>query len=330
MGAYATLYGGIEERLTAAEDLRANGAGAHAMWRFVEESAGTMHSSVRRESAFLRLWWAVQGSVAVGSVVSLVAGASLVSSGVHHHRYRLPHVPVRAAARASAGGRRAATGDRAEGQRCDGARHRPAGHASRRSSTTAPRLPRRGPLRVDVRRTSRSTTATTTTSACCTTSTSPSPPARSVGVVGRTGSGKTTLSRLVLRLGRGDLRRAADRRRAHRRRPDGRTSPPRGDDPPGGGAVHRHHPRQRHPVRPRPHRRAGGARAPPGRAGRAGDRRHPPRARCRRRWPVGRRGATAGTRPRVAARPRSGGARRGHRTRRPRDRGAAGSRRSPS
>lgn len=81
MGAYATLYGGIEERLTAAEDLRANGAGAHAMWRFVEESAGTMHSSVRRESAFLRLWWAVQGSVAVGSSLSLVTGALLVTNG---------------------------------------------------------------------------------------------------------------------------------------------------------------------------------------------------------------------------------------------------------
>nr|MBP7890334.1 ABC transporter ATP-binding protein [Ilumatobacteraceae bacterium] len=45
------------------------------------ESAGAMHSSVRRESAFLRLWWAVQGSVAVGSSVSLVAGALLVSNG---------------------------------------------------------------------------------------------------------------------------------------------------------------------------------------------------------------------------------------------------------
>ena len=81
MGAYATLYGGIEERLTASEDLRANGAGAHAMWRFVEESAGTMRSAVRRESAFLRLWWAVQGSVAVGSSLSLVTGALLVTNG---------------------------------------------------------------------------------------------------------------------------------------------------------------------------------------------------------------------------------------------------------
>lgn len=81
MGAYAQLYGGIEERLTAAEDLRSNGAGAHAMWRFVEESAATMETSVRRESAFLRLWWAVQGSVAVGSSISLVVGAALVGSG---------------------------------------------------------------------------------------------------------------------------------------------------------------------------------------------------------------------------------------------------------
>ncbi len=81
MGAYARLYGGIEERLTAGEDLRANGAGAHAMWRFVEESAGVMRSALRRESAFLRLWWAVQGSVAIGATVSLVAGATLVRSG---------------------------------------------------------------------------------------------------------------------------------------------------------------------------------------------------------------------------------------------------------
>ncbi|HTH05676.1 MAG TPA: ABC transporter ATP-binding protein, partial [Ilumatobacteraceae bacterium] len=81
MGTYARLYGGIEERLTASEDLRANGAGPHAMWRFVEESADAMVSSSRRESAFLRLWWAVQGSVAGGSVVALVAGAALVEQG---------------------------------------------------------------------------------------------------------------------------------------------------------------------------------------------------------------------------------------------------------
>ncbi len=82
MGSYARLYGGIEERLTASEDLRANGAGTHAMWRFVEESADAMQSSVRRESAFLRMWWAVQGAVAAGSVLALVTSTLLVAGNV--------------------------------------------------------------------------------------------------------------------------------------------------------------------------------------------------------------------------------------------------------
>jgi ATP-binding cassette, subfamily B, bacterial len=82
MGSYARLYGGIEERLTAAEDLRSNGAGAHAMWRFVEDSADALGSAVRREKAFLRMWWAVDGSVGAGSVVSLVVSAMLVSRNV--------------------------------------------------------------------------------------------------------------------------------------------------------------------------------------------------------------------------------------------------------
>jgi ABC-type multidrug transport system fused ATPase/permease subunit len=82
MGSYARLYGGIEERLTAAEDLRSNGAGAHAMWRFVEDSADAMGSAVRREKAFLRMWWGVDGSVEAGSIVSLIVSALLVSRGI--------------------------------------------------------------------------------------------------------------------------------------------------------------------------------------------------------------------------------------------------------
>ena len=82
MGSYARLYGGIEERLTAAEDLRANGAGAHAVWRFVEDSADALASAVRRERAFLRMWWAVHGCVAGGSVIALVASAVLTGSGL--------------------------------------------------------------------------------------------------------------------------------------------------------------------------------------------------------------------------------------------------------
>ena len=52
------------------------------MWRFVEDSSGTLQSSVRRERAFLSMWWAVQGSVAAGSVLTLVISATLVGTGV--------------------------------------------------------------------------------------------------------------------------------------------------------------------------------------------------------------------------------------------------------
>lgn len=79
MGTYANLYGGIEERLTAGEDLRANGAGHHAMWRFTEESAAVARSALRRERAFLRLWWVVQSSFGFGSALALAVGGWLVA-----------------------------------------------------------------------------------------------------------------------------------------------------------------------------------------------------------------------------------------------------------
>jgi len=82
MGALGRLYGGIEERLTAAEDLRANGAADHVAWRFVEDSEEALVSAVRRERAFLVMWWFVQGAVAAGWVFALVVGAVLYDQGV--------------------------------------------------------------------------------------------------------------------------------------------------------------------------------------------------------------------------------------------------------
>jgi ATP-binding cassette, subfamily B, bacterial len=81
MGALGRLYGGIEERLTAAEDLRAMGAADHVAWRFVEDSEDALTSAVRRERAFLVMWWFVQGAVATGWIVALVLGAALVAAG---------------------------------------------------------------------------------------------------------------------------------------------------------------------------------------------------------------------------------------------------------
>ncbi len=82
MGSLGRLYGGIEERLVAAEDLRSNGASAHVAWRFVEDSADALASTVRRERAFLTMWWFVQLALAGGWVVVLVFGAWTVSRDV--------------------------------------------------------------------------------------------------------------------------------------------------------------------------------------------------------------------------------------------------------
>ena len=81
MHANAALYGGIEERLNAAEDLRANGALAHAMGGFVDESRAVLTTTVARGRAFLGMWWVMQGSVAAGAVTSVAASAWLVQNG---------------------------------------------------------------------------------------------------------------------------------------------------------------------------------------------------------------------------------------------------------
>lgn len=81
MSANAALYGGIEERLNASEDLRASGAIAHAINRFLDESRDVVETSERRSRAFMVMWWAVQGTVTVGIVTSLVASAILVGDG---------------------------------------------------------------------------------------------------------------------------------------------------------------------------------------------------------------------------------------------------------
>jgi ABC-type multidrug transport system fused ATPase/permease subunit len=198
MDSYARLYGGIEERLTASEDLRANGAGPHAMWRFVEDSAGALQTTVRRERAFLRLWWRVQSALTMGTVVGLIASGVLVANGLItvgtafllFQYLLLIKRPLEELV------------DELETvQKANAAMHRVADLLDQRASivdsgTTSP-LP--GPLSIELAAVSFSyeggdappTLADVTVHIGA---------GRSVGVVGRTGSGKTTFSRLLLRL----------------------------------------------------------------------------------------------------------------------------------
>jgi ABC-type multidrug transport system fused ATPase/permease subunit len=81
MNASARLYGGIEERLTASEDLRASGAAGYAVWRFVEDSIGHVGAVIARERAFFRVWYNLQASIVVGAALALVVGAVGVQQG---------------------------------------------------------------------------------------------------------------------------------------------------------------------------------------------------------------------------------------------------------
>ena len=82
-------------------------------------------SAVRREPAFLAMWWFVQGAVSAAPCWRSCASALLLSQGVID-RHGVPALPVRAADRAAARGARARARDGAEGERRDGARGRPA------------------------------------------------------------------------------------------------------------------------------------------------------------------------------------------------------------
>ncbi len=196
MGSYARLYGGIEERLTASEDLRTNGAGDHAMWRFVEESADAMTSSVRRENAFLRMWWAVQGAVAGGSVVALVVSAGLVASGVItvstafllFQYVLLLSRPLEDVVH-----------QLETVQKANGAMVRVIDLLAIESTIAddGTRCPVPGALSIDFESTSFDYGDDAMVLNCVSLSIEAG---RSVGIVGRTGSGKTTLSRLLLRL----------------------------------------------------------------------------------------------------------------------------------
>ncbi len=196
MGALGRLYGGIEERLTAGEDLRANGAADHVAWRFVEDSEEALVSAVRRERAFLVMWWFVQGAVAAGWVLALVLGAVLVGAntitlGTAFLLFQYVLLIARPLEEV--------VHELETVQKANGAMVRVAELLAIRPMIvdTGTRHPSAGPLAVEAKAVAfdygddRPVLRDVDISIGA---------GRSVGIVGRTGSGKTTFSRLVLRL----------------------------------------------------------------------------------------------------------------------------------
>jgi ABC-type multidrug transport system fused ATPase/permease subunit len=196
MGALGRLYGGIEERLTAGEDLRANGAADHVAWRFVEDSEDALVSAVRRERAFLVMWWFVQGAVAAGWVLALVLGAVLVGAntitiGTAFLLFQYVLLIARPLEEV--------VHELETVQKANGAMVRVAELLAIRPMIVdnGTQHPPTGPLTVDASAVAfdygddRPVLRDVDISIAA---------GRSVGIVGRTGSGKTTFSRLVLRL----------------------------------------------------------------------------------------------------------------------------------
>jgi ATP-binding cassette, subfamily B, bacterial len=78
---YAQLFGNLEERLAAAEDIRANGAGAHVVNRFHEASAEVYRADLRAERIGGGMYALTNLAFAGATGVVLAVAAALVGSG---------------------------------------------------------------------------------------------------------------------------------------------------------------------------------------------------------------------------------------------------------
>jgi ABC-type multidrug transport system fused ATPase/permease subunit len=77
----AELFGLLEERLAGAEDIRANGAVAYVLRRHIERSRGLFRSGLTRAVLGMGSWRSLETAITIGSVVSLAIGAMLALEG---------------------------------------------------------------------------------------------------------------------------------------------------------------------------------------------------------------------------------------------------------
>lgn len=197
--AFAALFGDLEERLAAAEDIRANGAGHHVVNRLHRLSADTYRADLRAQQIGgglfagttigfaagtalvlgLAAWTLRDGLLTLGTVVLLFQYTQMVRSPLERLIEQLPKYQKALAAVARVAD---LLGE---------------GPTVRQAARARP-LPPTGPLSLELVRVSfaypddeeRVLTDVDLRLA----------PGETLGLVGRTGSGKTTIGRLVLRL----------------------------------------------------------------------------------------------------------------------------------
>lgn len=80
--ASAELFGLIEERLSGVEDIRANGAVAYVLRRHLERARVFFRASVTRALLGILSWRSLNTAVTIGAVISLTIGALLALDGV--------------------------------------------------------------------------------------------------------------------------------------------------------------------------------------------------------------------------------------------------------
>ena len=80
-GVAARLYGFIEERLSAVEDIRSNGAGGFVMMRFKDVMRDYFSKSRGADMRRSVIWVTTIGFFSAGSLLALVVGTSLVGTG---------------------------------------------------------------------------------------------------------------------------------------------------------------------------------------------------------------------------------------------------------
>lgn len=196
---FAALYGNLEERLAAAEDIRANGAGRHVVRRFYGISADVYRADRRANM--------VGGSLFAGTTVAFAAGTAIVL-GLAAWTQQSGTLTVGTAVLLFQYTQMVRTpferliDQLQQYQRALAAVARIAGTLAERPGLTEPvrarPLPAAGPLGVELDRLGFA--YSDDDEQVLSEVTLRLAPGESLGLVGRTGSGKTTVARMLLRL----------------------------------------------------------------------------------------------------------------------------------
>ena len=193
------MLGEVEERLTGADDLRSNGGGSHAVAAFQHASAAVLRSSLQREREGVKLWVISNAVFVFGGLIALAVNVRLlrqgtISLGTAYLIFQYTQILRRPLSDLSDETERV--------QRAAGGMARTLdllGEKSSISDTGTSPLPS-GPLSLDLHEVTFQYDDEEDPIAVIDHLTLHVAAGRTVGVLGRTGSGKTTLARLLLRL----------------------------------------------------------------------------------------------------------------------------------